>query len=77
MSVWASAIAVNRQKEEQKMNLPEIKKIAINKGVTTGKMKKVECIRAIQEAEGNSACFDTGKAAECGQDHCLWRKDCK
>ena len=59
------------------MNLQEIKKIAKQRGLSTGKMRKAESIRAIQEAEGNSACFDTGKAAECGQEKCLWREDCR
>jgi len=59
------------------MNLQEIKKIAKQRGLSTGKMRKAEIIRAIQEAEGNSACFDTGKAAECGQEKCLWREDCR
>ena len=59
------------------MNMQEIKKIAKQRGLSTGKMRKAEIIRAIQEAEGNSACFDTGKAAECGQEKCLWREDCR
>lgn len=59
------------------MKIGEIKEIARQKGVKTGKMKKGEIIRAIQEAEGNSACFDTGQGAECGQTSCLWRKDCE
>ena len=59
------------------MNMQEIKKIAKQRGLSAGKMRKAEIIRAIQEAEGNSACFDTGKAAECGQEKCLWREDCR
>ncbi|KAF0217120.1 MAG: hypothetical protein FD174_3421 [Geobacteraceae bacterium] len=59
------------------MKTEEIKEIAKQRGVKTGKMKKGEIIRAIQEAEGNPMCFDTGKAAECGQMSCLWREDCK
>lgn len=57
------------------MNLQEIKEIARQRGLKAGKMKKGEIIRATQEAEGNSACFDTGKAAECGQEKCLWREE--
>lgn len=59
------------------MRMEEIKEIARQRGVKTGKMKKGEVIRAIQEAEGNPTCFDTGNAAECAQDDCLWREDCK
>lgn len=59
------------------MNAEEVRGIARQRGVRTVKMKKGEVIRAIQEAEGNPKCFDTGKAAECGQVNCLWREDCK
>jgi hypothetical protein len=59
------------------MKIEEIRGIAKQRDVKTGKMRKGEIIRAIQEAEGNPMCFDTGKAAECGQANCLWRKDCK
>lgn len=59
------------------MKAEEIKKIARQRGVEPGKMKKGEIIRAIQQAEGNPACFGTGKAAECGQTNCLWRDNCK
>jgi hypothetical protein len=58
------------------MKLQEIKKIAIQRGLKVGKRKKGEIIRSIQEAEGNFACFDTGRSAECGQEKCLWREDC-
>ncbi|MBI1919512.1 MAG: SAP domain-containing protein [Geobacter sp.] len=59
------------------MKIEKIKEIAKQKGVVTGKMKKSEIVRAIQQLEGNTTCFDTGQAAECGQDKCLWREDCK
>lgn len=59
------------------MKTEEVKEIARQRGVKTVKMKKGELIRAIQEAEGNPTCFDTGKAAECGQADCLWREDCR
>jgi hypothetical protein len=59
------------------MTLQEIREIAKKRGLTVGKMKKVEIVRAIQEAEGNAACFDTGKSAECGQSGCLWLRTCQ
>jgi Rho termination factor, N-terminal domain len=59
------------------MKIEEIRGIAKQRDVKTGKMKKSEIIRAIQEAEGNPVCFDTGKTVECGQVNCLWREDCK
>lgn len=58
------------------MRLVEIKELAAGKGVKAGKMTKTELVRAIQQAEGNPACFATGKAAECGEMTCLWREDC-
>jgi len=58
------------------MKLDEIKEIARQHNINPGKMKKHELIRAIQQAEGNEQCFDSGKAAECGQEGCLWRDDC-
>lgn len=58
------------------MKLQEIKEIAAKRGIKVGKMKKSDLIRTIQDAEGNYPCFDTGKAADCGQPGCLWRDDC-
>lgn len=58
------------------MKLEEIKVIAKQHGIKVGKLKKAELVRAIQEAEGNNACFETGQAAGCGQAGCLWRADC-
>jgi hypothetical protein len=58
------------------MNMKEIKEVAKGRGVKPGRLKKVELIREIQEAEGNPQCFDTGFAGQCGQPDCLWRPDC-
>lgn len=58
------------------MKLDEIKKIASLHNIKSGKAKKSELVRAIQQAEGNEPCFDSGKAARCGQDGCLWREEC-
>ena len=59
------------------MKLQEIKGIAKQMGLTVGKMNKGDSIRAIQTAEGNPACYNTDKAAGCGQANCLWREDCR
>lgn len=59
------------------MKLAEIKEIAVLNGVIVGKMKKCEIIRAIQIAEGNIPCFESGIAEKCGQASCLWRADCR
>ncbi len=59
------------------MKLDEIRGIAQQLGIKTGKTKKAELIRAIQSAERNEQCFETWKADCCGQDDCLWRGDCR
>lgn len=58
------------------MRLQEVKAIAKTKGLRLGNMKKDNIIRTIQRSEGNTDCFATGKANECGQTNCLWRQDC-
>ncbi len=58
------------------MKVQEIREIAERRGIKAGKMKKADMIRAIQQAEGNEDCFETGKVDVCGQDRCLWRGDC-
>ena len=59
------------------MKLEEIKEIAKQHNIKTGKMKKAELVRAIQQAENNDVCFETGQADTCGQGACLWREDCE
>ncbi len=59
------------------MKLVEIRAIAAQQGIKSGKMNKGELIRTIQTAEGNEACFGSGLAVACGQAQCLWRDDCE
>lgn len=59
------------------MKLEEIREIARQHGIKTGKMKKADIIHSIQEAERNEQCFDIGKVLTCGQDACLWRQECR
>jgi len=59
------------------VKVQEIKEIAQRMGMTVRKATKTELVRSIQAQEGNSQCFDTGSARECGQQNCLWREDCK
>lgn len=57
------------------MNLTEVKNRAREVGVSVGKMKKPDIIRAIQLAEGNVDCF--GKVeGSCDQENCCFRNDC-
>jgi hypothetical protein len=58
------------------MKVEEIKDKAKTMGIKPGKMKKVDLVRAIQHAEGNTECYNSGNVATCGQDQCLWREDC-
>ena len=58
------------------MKLDEIREIAKQHHIKTARMKKAELIRAIQQAEGNEQCFDSGNADACSQEKCLWREDC-
>ena len=57
------------------MKVSEIKKRAKSLGVTIGKRRKAELIRAVQEAEGNFPCFGTAQGY-CEQQDCCWRDDC-
>lgn len=58
------------------MKLDEIKEIAKRHNLKVGKMKKAELVRAIQQAENNDICYETGTADNCGQDDCIWRGEC-
>jgi len=58
------------------MKLEEIKEIAKQHDIKVSKLKKAELVRTIQLAEGNSPCFESDQASECGQEECLWRVDC-
>lgn len=58
------------------MKMEEVKEVAKGLGIKPGKMKKGDLIKEIQRAEGNEECYNSGKAASCGQDACAWREDC-
>ena len=58
------------------MKLEEIKEIAKQHDIKVGKLKKADLVRAIQSAEVNDTCFETGRSSGCGQAECLWRADC-
>lgn len=54
------------------------KKKAQSMGLSlNGLTQKESLIRAIQTAEGYQSCFATPKVADCGQNGCLWREDCR
>jgi len=58
------------------MKMEEIKAIARKHHIKSGKATKSNLVRLIQQAEGNSPCFDSNSSKECGQNSCLWREDC-
>jgi hypothetical protein len=59
------------------MNFQRVKEIARERGVKTGRMRKADLIRVMQELEGNPVCYDTGRIAECVEMNCLWRESCR
>ncbi len=59
------------------MNMNQIKDLARSRGIRPGKHKKTELVRLLQKAESNPQCFNTAYASACGQEHCLWRDDCR
>jgi hypothetical protein len=59
------------------MNMTEIRAIASERGIRSGRMNKTELVRTMQRQEGNAECFNTGQVAGCGQGQCLWHADCR
>ena len=59
----------------KRMNMREIQNKAKSLGIVPGKTKKADLIHAIQEAEGNTACFGWSNG-QCSQDGCCFRQDC-
>lgn len=57
------------------MKLDQIKKKARAMGIEPGRMRKADLIRAIQKAEGYTACFGHG-TPDCPYLDCCWREDC-
>ena len=61
---------------QKRMSMPEIKNKAKALGITLGKMKKEELIRAVQSAEGNNPCFGTA-GGNCSNTDCCFIRDCR
>jgi len=57
------------------MRMSEIRVKARAAGIDPGKMKKAELVRAIQTAEGFTACFGAGDR-DCPYTDCCFRSDC-
>jgi len=61
--------------KKKTMTMPQIKHKAKRLGVSPGKMRKVELIHSIQEAEGCTPCFGTSNG-ECQYSDCCFMPDC-
>jgi hypothetical protein len=62
--------------KETTMNLTEVRNIAKQHGLTTGKHSKSELIKLVQSNEGNFDCYASASESECDQGGCSWRTDC-
>ncbi len=58
------------------MQMQQIRTIAKDHGIKSGKITKISLIRKIQQVEGNYECFATNANSDCNQLACLWRDDC-
>jgi hypothetical protein len=59
------------------MNFAQVRDMAKEMGLKTGRVSKVDLIRSIQEAESNIPCFGTDRVQYCGEEGCLWRNECQ
>ena len=67
----------NAKERKQVMTMDELRMIARERGIKSGKLKKSDLIRAIQREEGNSDCFGKESSTACSQAGCLWHGDCQ
>ncbi|MDX2503647.1 MAG: SAP domain-containing protein [Gammaproteobacteria bacterium] len=58
------------------MNMQDIRRIAKQNGLKTGKLSKVSLVKKIQATEGNFDCFATAENDYCDQADCIWKNDC-
>ena len=57
------------------MEFNGIRKMAKDLEISTYRMKKIDMVRAIQQAENNIECFGAERVHYCGEDSCLWKND--
>ena len=58
------------------MNMQGIRGIAKQRGVSSGKLNKIELVRTLQREEGTFDCFAKAYTGDCDQPDCWWRQDC-
>lgn len=58
------------------LSMKKLQQMAKDLGVSSpSRLKKPELIRAIQETEGNTPCYE--RISQCGQDDCLFYSECQ
>ncbi len=68
-------VKVTQSPKAKVMTMAEIGQKAILLGIQPGQMNKVELIRSIQRAEGNTPCFRTSNG-QCSHTDCCFMADC-
>ena len=58
------------------MKMQDIRKIAKDNGLKTGKLNKTLLVKQIQITEGNFDCFASASNDYCDQSACIWQNDC-
>jgi hypothetical protein len=58
------------------MNMKQVREIAKDKGVKTGRLSKVKMVQLIQQVEGNFDCFASAIDGYCDQISCIWQTEC-
>lgn len=58
------------------MKMQDIRKIAKDNGLKTGKLNKTLLVKQIQITEGNFDCFASASNEHCDQPECIWQDDC-
>ena len=56
--------------------MQDIRKIAQQNGLKTGKLNKTLLVKQIQATEGNFDCFASASNDHCDQSACIWQDDC-
>ncbi len=60
------------------MNMQEIRERAAAVGVgNVSRLRKMELIQRIQQAEGNNPCYGADWRQQCAEMFCCWRSDCQ
>jgi hypothetical protein len=58
------------------LNMKQVREIAKDKGVKTGRLSKVKLVQLIQQVEGNFDCFASAIDGYCDQISCIWQAEC-